>query len=105
MNTHYTITSSFPRDIDNVPCQPAPKFLLTAIREVYNTNNYFTRNEVNSWMVENMNNPLYENYNSGISSDKNVKKYWNLAHKNLSDQNHTPHNSRILNIQSFYAPL
>jgi hypothetical protein len=105
MNTHYTITDSFPRDIDNVPCQPTPKFLLTAIREVYNTNNYFTRAEVNTWMIENINNPLYEDYNGGIRSENNLKNYWNNAHKNMNDENHSPHNSRILNFQTFYEPI
>ena len=105
MNTQYTITEPFPRDIDNVPCQPVSKYLLAAMREVNNNNNYFTRDDLITWMRENRYNPLYRNYSKGIRSENNLKNHWTNAHKNRSDENHIPHNSRILNIQTFYEPI
>ena len=102
IQTRYTITSMFTNNIDEEHCQPAPKFLLTAMREVNNKNGYFTQDMLTDWMEQNINNNVYIKYNGRITSLDNLKKYWRLAHLNRNDNSKTAHNARILNIESYY---
>ena len=102
MNTEYILTESFPTNIDEENCQQAPKYLLKGMEELGKNGNRFTRRNLLQWMEENINNPEYIRYTSNIRGINNLKTYWNLAKKYHSDENHTPHNARILNFDTFY---
>ena len=92
----FKISRSFPEDIDNVICQSGPKYLLLSMKEVSNIHGYFTRVLLIDWMIKNKDNEEYLTFNKNVTSDNNIKNYWNLAH----NQNH---NARILDFQEYYV--
>ena len=92
----FKISRSFPKEINNVICQPGPKYLLLSMKEVSNIHGYFTRELLIDWMIKNKDNEEYLSFNKNVTSDNNIKNYWNLAH----NQNH---NARILDFQEYYV--
>jgi len=92
----FKISRSFPDDINNVICQPGPKYLLTSMKEVSTTHGFFTKELIIDWMIKNKDNEEYISFNKKLSSDNNIKNYWNLAH----NQNH---NARILDFKEYYV--
>ena len=104
MKKKYFISENFPIDIDKIHSQNSSKFLLTGILNISkkNKDNSFTREELNDWLISNMNNPEFSEYNSNINKKNNLKNYWNYAHLWRNDPPNIPHNARILNFESFY---
>ena len=92
----FKISRSFPKEINNVICQPGPKYLLLSMKEVSNIHGYFTRKLLIDWMIENKDNEVYRSFNKNVTSVNNIKNYWNLAH----NQNH---NARILDFKEYYV--
>ena len=90
------ISRSFPKEINNVICQSGPKYLLLSMKEVSNIHGYFTRELLSDWMIKNKDNEEYLSFNKNVTSDNNIKNYWNLAH-NIN------HNARILDFQEYYV--
>jgi len=92
----FKISRSFPKEINNVICQSGPKYLLLSMKEVSNIHGYFTRELLIDWMIKNKDNEEYISFNKNVTSDNNIKNYWNLAH----NQNH---NARILEFKEYYV--
>ena len=92
----FKISRSFPKEINNVICQSGPKYLLLSMKEVSNIHGYFTRELLSDWMIKNKDNEEYISFNKKLSSDNNIKNYWNLAHNRN-------HNARILDFQDYYV--
>ena len=92
----FKISRIFPKDIDNVICQPGPKYLLLSMKEVSNIHGYFTKELIIDWMIKNKYNEEYLTFNKNVTSNNNIKKYWYLAH----NQNH---NARILDFKEYYV--
>jgi len=92
----FKISRSFPKEINNVICQPGPKYLLLSMKVVSNIHGYFTRKLLIDWMIENKDNEVYRSFNKNVTSVNNIKNYWNLAH----NQNH---NARILDFKEYYV--
>ena len=92
----FKISRSFPKEINNVICQPGPKYLLLSMKEVSNIHGYFTRELLIDWMIKNKDNEEYLSFNKNVTSDNNIKNYWNLSH----NQNH---NARILDFKEYYV--
>ena len=92
----FKISRSFPKEINNVICQSGPKYLLMSMKEVSNIHGYFTKELIIDWMIKNKDNEEYISFNKNVTSDNNIKKYWNLAH-NIN------HNARILDFQEYYV--
>ena len=92
----FKISRSFPEDIDNVICQQGPKYLLLSMKEVSNIHGFFTRELLIDWMIKNKDNEEYLSFNKNVTSNNNIKKYWNLAHNKN-------HNARILEFKEYYV--
>ena len=92
----FKISRSFPDDINNVICQTGPKFLLLSMKEVSIIYGFFTKELIIDWMIKNKDNEEYSSFNKKLSSDNNIKNYWNLAHNRN-------HNARILDFQDYYV--
>jgi len=92
----FKISRSFLKEINNVICQPGPKYLLLSMKVVSNIHGYFTRKLLIDWMIENKDNEVYRSFNKNVTSVNNIKNYWNLAH----NQNH---NARILDFKEYYV--
>ena len=105
MNTEYILTEAFPTNIDGVNCQQAPKYLLKSMEVLGSNGNRFTRNNLITWMRDNLSNTEYIRYTSNIRSENNLRTYWNLAHKYHSNNNNTPHNACIQNFDTFYSEV
>jgi len=92
----FKISRSFPKDIDNVICQPGPKYLLLSMKEVSNIHGYFTKELIIDWMIKNKYNEEYLTFNKNVTSNNNIKNYWYLAHNKN-------HNARILDFKEYYV--
>ena len=92
----FKISRSFPKEINNVICQSGPKYLLLSMKEVSNIHGYFTKELIIDWMIKNKDNEEYISFNKNVTSNNNIKKYWNLAH-NIN------HNARILDFKEYYV--
>ena len=92
----FKISRIFPKDIDNVICQPGPKYLLLSMKEVSNIHGYFTKELIIDWMIKNKYNEEYLTFNKNVTSNNNIKNYWYLAHNKN-------HNARILDFKEYYV--
>ena len=101
--TYFKLSENFPINIDTVPCQQAPMYLLSAMEDLGSDGKIFTREKLVEWMEENLNNENIK-YNKKLKSIKNLKNYWNLAHKEGLN-GARPHNARILNFKTYYIKI
>ena len=80
-NTLIKLTSIFNNlNIEELNVQPKCKFLLKCMRKIKkNKKGYFKYDSLVNFMIKNKDNSLYYS-GRGITSVKNVYKYWNYAH-------------------------
>ena len=64
LSARLIISDDFPVNLDQVYCQPAPKYLLKSIRECCERDGFFTRKSIIAWMIDPQNNTKHYKSNN-----------------------------------------